>query len=402
MSEDPRYIAGLHVIQAFVTQDLEIEISDSPTTLRHLILTGPNGSGKSSILRGLFQELRGYPQGPTFTFLLVLERIEALRDQPGRQPDPGEQRQLQATEEKLERLRKHPLVSVLGLDTSYNPAEHVLVFLDAKRNFTPQAVSGPNAQRPKAEPGSNLSKLFLQYLVNKRTEQAYAREDGDEAAADKIAAWFDGVTHSLRELFCDPKLDLDLDRKSFEYRIVLGGERPTSIQHLPDGLHSVLQIWAEIMLHHESLEVELGRAPSGFVLIDELELHLHAELQERLLPFLTKLFPTLQFIVTTHSPAVASSIGDGTVYDLRLREAVPSAVLRGLRYGELFTDWFGIETDFDLDTTAQLERLRTLAATKPARGTPELAELESLARHLADQSHLLALQIWRELEADID
>lgn len=41
---------------------------------------------------------------------------------------------------------------------------------------------------------------------------------------------------------------------------------------------------------------------SGIVVIDEIELHLHSIHQKEILPKLMKLFPKVQFIVTTHSP----------------------------------------------------------------------------------------------------
>lgn len=40
----------------------------------------------------------------------------------------------------------------------------------------------------------------------------------------------------------------------------------------------------------------------GIVVIDEIELHLHTDLQYRVVPELIRLFPKIQFIVTTHSP----------------------------------------------------------------------------------------------------
>lgn len=40
----------------------------------------------------------------------------------------------------------------------------------------------------------------------------------------------------------------------------------------------------------------------GIVIIDEIDLHLHSDLQHDLLPKLIKLFPNVQFIITTHSP----------------------------------------------------------------------------------------------------
>lgn len=41
---------------------------------------------------------------------------------------------------------------------------------------------------------------------------------------------------------------------------------------------------------------------SGIVAIDEVELHLHAKLQKEVLPILIKLFPKVQFVITSHSP----------------------------------------------------------------------------------------------------
>ena len=47
---------------------------------------------------------------------------------------------------------------------------------------------------------------------------------------------------------------------------------------------------------------------TGIVLIDEIELHLHPSWQQTILPTLRELFPRIQFIVTTHSPQVVSSV----------------------------------------------------------------------------------------------
>lgn len=53
---------------------------------------------------------------------------------------------------------------------------------------------------------------------------------------------------------------------------------------------------------------ELLRFAPGIVLIDEVDLHLHPTWQQRILTQLTKTFPRVQFIVTTHSPQVLSTV----------------------------------------------------------------------------------------------
>jgi predicted ATP-binding protein involved in virulence len=44
---------------------------------------------------------------------------------------------------------------------------------------------------------------------------------------------------------------------------------------------------------------------AGLVLIDEIDQHLHPELQTQVVTELTRTFPDSQFVVTTHSPLVA-------------------------------------------------------------------------------------------------
>jgi predicted ATP-binding protein involved in virulence len=56
---------------------------------------------------------------------------------------------------------------------------------------------------------------------------------------------------------------------------------------------------------------------SGIVLIDEIDQHLHPEWQRNILPALAKTFPNVQFIVTTHSPQVLSSLPKESVFILK-------------------------------------------------------------------------------------
>lgn len=48
----------------------------------------------------------------------------------------------------------------------------------------------------------------------------------------------------------------------------------------------------------------------GVVLIDEIELHMHPSWQRKVLGVLSKTFPNIQFIITTHSPIILSEADD--------------------------------------------------------------------------------------------
>ena len=55
----------------------------------------------------------------------------------------------------------------------------------------------------------------------------------------------------------------------------------------------------------------------AIVLIDEIELHLHPSWQQRVLPDLARTFPNTQFIVSTHSPQVLTSVRPDCIVELR-------------------------------------------------------------------------------------
>ena len=63
----------------------------------------------------------------------------------------------------------------------------------------------------------------------------------------------------------------------------------------------------------------LGRQ-SFAVTIDEPENHLHPSMQRLLLPSFLKAFPSVQFIVATHSPFMVSAVKESNVYALQFRD----------------------------------------------------------------------------------
>ena len=88
-------------------------------------------------------------------------------------------------------------------------------------------------------------------------------------------------------------------------------DKATSLDYIPSldnlsaGQSTLLSIFATIIKHSDKSDINKSIVLSeikGIVLIDELDLHLHIGLQKDVLPQLIKLFPKVQFIVTSHSP----------------------------------------------------------------------------------------------------
>lgn len=84
------------------------------------------------------------------------------------------------------------------------------------------------------------------------------------------------------------------------------------VDHLSDGFRSVIGMVADLAYRMVRLNSFLGEKAvletPGIVLIDEVDMHLHPLWQQTILVDLRKAFPKLQFIVTTHSPQVLSSV----------------------------------------------------------------------------------------------
>ena len=64
---------------------------------------------------------------------------------------------------------------------------------------------------------------------------------------------------------------------------------------------------------------------NGVVLIDEIDLHLHPQWQMDIIPALTKTFPNIQFLITTHSEQVVSLVKQESIFILDNNNVYKSA-----------------------------------------------------------------------------
>lgn len=103
-----------------------------------------------------------------------------------------------------------------------------------------------------------------------------------------------------------------------------GNDAKVPLLELSDGYRSILSMTFELVrlmaarYGDEKLFSTDGTqivAP-GVVLIDEVDAHLHPNWQRDIGPWLCRLFPNVQFIVTTHSPFVCQQAIRGSIWKL--------------------------------------------------------------------------------------
>ncbi len=109
--------------------------------------------------------------------------------------------------------------------------------------------------------------------------------------------------------------------------------REVEADNLSDGYKRLVNIVTDLavrccLLNGKKYGKDCCRLTSGVVLIDEIDQHLHPELQLRVLNSLRDTFPGLQFVVSSHAPLVMSSVKtDDTnkVFHLQYRDGMYSS-----------------------------------------------------------------------------
>ena len=84
-----------------------------------------------------------------------------------------------------------------------------------------------------------------------------------------------------------------------------------TIFNLSSGESSILCLFGELLRQADNNNNNIMlNAITGIVLIDEVDKHLHIKLQKEVLPKLFKLFPNVQFILSSHSPFLSMGLAD--------------------------------------------------------------------------------------------
>lgn len=142
---------------------------------------------------------------------------------------------------------------------------------------------------------------------------------------------------------------------------------PLLFSQLSDGVQNILNLVSDIA--HRALRLNPCCQPDllgnvkGIVLIDEVDMYLHPGWQQQILPILTRVFPQIQFVVSTHSPQVLSTVPGKNV---RIIDAgsvrVASAEPYGKDASESLQKIFGVSSipSMPVELQAELSALEEL------------------------------------------
>lgn len=293
---DQIYLTEINIRQIRHLRDVKIELSQNDK--KHLLLTGINGSGKTSVLNALMNSLGIHQWGFAGS---TWNQID-----------------LNFSSDKVE-IKSNLSSDVDGKEiyNLYKEGKIIFISFSADRELEvnkSKMVEVVDISSVKMIT-ENMNSSFGQLLVYFYFEKLIAKEKGEMQKVEDIEEWFDWLQSSLRELFENGQLILEMSLENMCFRIKLPDRDAFGLDEMASGYAALFNIFSEIVIRMEH-QAHLKYNLPGIVLIDEIELHLHISWQRKVLPFLVKVFPNLQFIVATHSPFVVSSIESAVVYDL--------------------------------------------------------------------------------------
>lgn len=200
---------------------------------------------------------------------------------------------------------------------------------------------------------------------------------------------FDAVARVLKTVLLQDQA-AQMTRSGRYVRFQVHGDSPT-LNELSAGYRAIVGIICDI------LQVLFSRwdtpeSAEGFVLLDELESHLHPRWKMRIAGALRIAFPQVQFIITTHDPLVLRGVRNGEVrLMLRDRElgAVPANLLpdvEGLRVDQLLqSEAFGLHSTLDPQIEADFQLYYELLA-RDHLSSEQQGTLDAVKERLAGKS----------------
>jgi uncharacterized protein (TIGR02646 family) len=185
--------------------------------------------------------------------------------------------------------------------------------------------------------------------------------------------------------------------------------RRHEIRELSNGYQTIIALALDIYrgLRHGFKSMEIAE---GIVLVDELGEHLHPKWKKSIVADLRKVFPRVQFIVSTHDPLCLRGIRDGEVVLMRRRRDHTIAAvtdlpsIEGMRTDQILTSpFFGLESLYDDSTNSLFKSYFALLgkrkrneqqARRLIRLRKQVNEIESLGHSPRERLMLKAIDIY--------
>lgn len=182
--------------------------------------------------------------------------------------------------------------------TWFKNADDILNEHKAKNSISADEIK---AVLEKLEPGEDIN-LVLKALMS--------NDDSiDEIYKSNLLNQIEIVVKAIK-IFLSDISDVGINRLPSLDMFVVKNNQKLSVFNLSQGEKTLLALVSDIARRLVILNPNLDNPLNGkgIVIIDELDLHLHPKWQQSIIGNLEKTFPNLQFIISTHSPLILTTV----------------------------------------------------------------------------------------------
>ena len=242
---------------------------------------------------------------------------------------------------------------------------------------------------------TSFPELFTWFYAKENDELRDQKQRGDfryrrkdlSAVRNAIVSMIDGVS--------DPHVEVDPLRFSVSVTLPEGLKRSLELDQLSGGQRAVLALAADLAwrMAQGNPHLDDPLRSEAIALIDEIELHLHPSWQQRILIDLRRTFPNTQFIVSTHSPQVLTTVHPEHVVELahedgRIVAGAAAGWTYGAEAGDVLSVVMGVEERPANDFTEKLARYRRLINDDHGESQEALALRQELQQRSPDDPAL--------------
>lgn len=397
------YLKSIKIDKVRNLSDITIPIADNEK--RNLVITGKNGSGKTSLLNAMIHNIGYLIEKGDFGELEKHKKSHEILL--NKAIEGGELNSIENHENEIKRIDSLALAAKAGVGLDFNLNSNSLKAYFEKNEFIVAAYNANrkfSAQIPAHVENVELKEIYLpneaprtelvKYLLDLKMKEALSQTSGKTDVANTIHVWFEKFDGMLKTVFEDDTTKLVFDEESFKFTIQQDGKEPFDFNTLSDGYAAVLDIVVDLMMRMEkkSKRSFVFDMP-GIVFIDEIETHLHIELQRNVMTILETFFPNIQFVVTTHSPFIISSMDNAVIYDLENKTLVKDG-LSNVPYDGIVEGYFGADA-LSNKLREKFERYKALVK-KDTITDADIEEITKLEMYLEEIPDYLAMGLSTE------
>lgn len=390
------FIKNIHVNKLFHLENFDIPIVNAKYP--HLIITGKNGSGKTILLNAIVDFIDKLKA--VWLYIAIKGgTIDSARSElcKASHPDINKYFDIFNSDNVIENMMEESrnsrakewqaFFSIVNLEfydikyftQKFKEGNFVLAFYEAYRKT--DIIEPTSPEKPEIKNRKNIklksTDQFLRFLSDLKVQEALARNEKQIDDANEIGSWFKSFEGLLRRIYQDNNLQLEFNYRDYTFKICTEGKK-FKFTELADGYVAILDIVADLILRMQD-ENSLTRIynKEGIVFIDEIETHLHLSLQKIIMPILTEVFPNIQFIITTHSPFVLSSMPNAVAYDLEHKKPIED--LTNYSYESLAEGYFGVRAESS-DVRHRLNKVKELLEKEEL----SVSETDTLKKYISD------------------